>query len=54
MAYDETLAGRIRELIPDDARATEVKMFGGLAFLVGGNLAVAASGQVNSSIWATP
>ena len=45
MAYDEKLAGRIRELIPDDARATEVKMFGGLAFLVGGNMAVAASGQ---------
>src|SRR5213595_762447 len=42
MAYDEELAGRIRKRIGD---ATERKMFGGLAFLVGGNMAVAASGQ---------
>jgi TfoX/Sxy family transcriptional regulator of competence genes len=42
MAYDEELAGRIRKRIGD---ATEKKMFGGLAFLVGGNMAVAASGQ---------
>ncbi|HEX8100352.1 MAG TPA: RNA methyltransferase, partial [Actinomycetota bacterium] len=45
MAYDEELAERIRELIPDDTRPKEKKMFGGLAFLVGGNMAVAASGQ---------
>lgn len=45
MAYDEELADRIRELIGDDARPTEKKMFGGLAFLIGGNMAVAASGQ---------
>lgn len=45
MAYDEDLAERIRELIPRGTRATEKKMFGGLAFLVGGNMAVAASGQ---------
>ena len=44
MAYDEKLAERIRELI-DDAEVTEQKMFGGLAFLIGGNMAVAASGQ---------
>ncbi len=42
MAYDEQLAARIRALVPD---ATEKKMFGGLAFLIGGNMAVAASGQ---------
>ena len=42
MAYDEALAERIRRRIDD---ATEKKMFGGLAFLVGGNMAVAASGQ---------
>ena len=42
MAYDEALAGQIRALVPD---ATEKKMFGGLAFLVNGNMAVAASGQ---------
>ena len=45
MAYDEDLAGRIRELIAPEAGITETKMFGGLAFLVGGHMAVAASGQ---------
>ena len=45
MAYDERLADRIRELLPDDVEVAEMKMFGGLAFLVGGNMAVAASGQ---------
>jgi TfoX/Sxy family transcriptional regulator of competence genes len=44
MAYDEELAERIRGLLPD-LPVTEKKMFGGLAFLVGGNMAVAASGQ---------
>ncbi len=45
VAYDEDLANRIRELIAGDPDVTEKKMFGGLAFLVGGNLALAASGQ---------
>jgi len=45
VAYDEELANRIRELIADDRDVTEQAMFGGLAFLVGGNMAVAASGQ---------
>jgi TfoX/Sxy family transcriptional regulator of competence genes len=45
MAYDEELADRIRELIVGEPGLTEKKMFGGLAFLVGGNMAVAASGQ---------
>jgi TfoX/Sxy family transcriptional regulator of competence genes len=45
MAYDEALAGRIRALVAGEPRVTEQKMFGGLAFLVGGNMAVAASGQ---------
>lgn len=45
MAYDEELAGRIRELIAGEAGLTETKMFGGLAFLVNGNMAVAARGQ---------
>jgi len=45
MAYDEDLAGRIRELIEAEAGVTEQKMFGGLAFLVGGNMSVAVSGQ---------
>jgi TfoX/Sxy family transcriptional regulator of competence genes len=45
MAYDEDLANRIRELIAGEPRVTEKKMFGGLAFLIGGNMSVAASGQ---------
>ena len=45
MAYDEELAGRIRALVAGEAGLSEKKMFGGLAFLVGGNMAVAASGQ---------
>jgi TfoX/Sxy family transcriptional regulator of competence genes len=45
VAYDEDLANRIRELIAGEAGVTEKKMFGGLAFLIGGNMAVAASGQ---------
>jgi TfoX N-terminal domain len=45
VAYDEGLADRIRELVGTEADLTEQKMFGGLAFLIGGNMAVAASGQ---------
>lgn len=45
MAYDEELAARIRELVADEPGLTEKKMFGGLAFLIGGNMAVAASGE---------
>jgi hypothetical protein len=43
--YDEELANRIRELIAAEHGVTEKKMFGGLAFLVGGNMSVSASGQ---------
>ena len=45
MAYDEDLATRIRELLEDESDVTEKKMFGGVAFFIGGNMAVAASGQ---------
>ena len=45
MAYDEELAARIRALVAGEPSLAEKKMFGGLAFLVGGNMAVAASGQ---------
>ena len=45
MAYDEELADRIRALLGDRPGLTEKKMFGGLAFLIGGNMAIAASGQ---------
>lgn len=45
MAYDEELAERIRAELSVERGVTEQKMFGGLAFLIGGNMAVAASGQ---------
>jgi TfoX/Sxy family transcriptional regulator of competence genes len=45
VAYDEELAERIRDLLVDESDLTEKKMFGGLALLIGGNMAVAASGQ---------
>jgi hypothetical protein len=45
VAYDEDLADRIRELVAGESGLTEKKMFGGLAFLIGGNMAIAASGQ---------
>jgi len=45
MAYDEDLADRIRELVQDEPNLKEQRMFGGLAFLVGGHMSVAASGQ---------
>ena len=45
MPYDKELADRIRALLPDGVDISEQAMFGGLAFLVGGNMAIAASGQ---------
>jgi TfoX/Sxy family transcriptional regulator of competence genes len=45
VAYDEDLADRIRALLATDHDVVEKKMFGGLAFLVGGNMSVGASGQ---------
>jgi TfoX/Sxy family transcriptional regulator of competence genes len=45
MAYDEDLADRIRELISGERGVEEKRMFGGLAFLINGNMAVAASGN---------
>jgi TfoX/Sxy family transcriptional regulator of competence genes len=43
MAYDEDLANRLRERLADQDAVTEQKMFGGLAFLVGGRMSVSAS-----------
>jgi TfoX/Sxy family transcriptional regulator of competence genes len=54
MAYDEALATRIRALLEDAPDVTEKKMFGGLAFLVGGNMAIAASGQGGILVRADP
>jgi hypothetical protein len=45
MAYDEDLANRIRELIAGEPGVVEQKMFGGLAFLIGGHMSVSASGH---------
>jgi hypothetical protein len=45
MAYDEQLAERVREVVQDESGLTEKRMFGGLAFLVHGHLAVSASGR---------
>lgn len=45
MAYDTELAERVRELVYPRGDIDEKKMFGGLAFLVGGNMAVAVSGK---------
>ena len=44
MAYDETLAARVRELLEGEPGLAEKKMFGGLGFLLNGNLAVGVSG----------
>ena len=45
MAYDEDLANRIRELLGAQRGVEEKRMFGGLAFLINGNMSVSASGQ---------
>ena len=54
MAYDEDLADRIRELLAGERDVTEKKMFGGLAFLIRGNMAVAASGQGGALVRVDP
>jgi len=54
VAYDEDLADRIRELLADQRGVSERKMFGGLAFLVGGHLAIAASGQGGALVRVDP
>ena len=45
MAYDEDLGDRIRVTLSDQDGVTDRRMFGGLAFMVNGHMAVAASGQ---------
>jgi TfoX/Sxy family transcriptional regulator of competence genes len=54
VAYDEDLAERIRELLSGEPDLIEKKMFGGLAFLIGGNMAVAASGQGGALVRVDP
>ena len=45
MVYDEGLSQRIRELLTDAPAVEEKKMFGGLAFMVNGNMAVGVTGS---------
>ncbi len=45
MAYDEELANRVREVVSGEDGVVEKRMFGGLAFLIGGNMSVSVSGQ---------
>ena len=54
MPYDEKLAARIRAQVGGEPGLTEQKMFGGLAFLIGGNMAIAASGQGGILVHADP
>ena len=54
MAYDEDLANRLRELLADERDLTEQRMFGGLAFLIGGNMAIAASREGGVLVRADP
>ena len=54
VAYDDDLAARIRELLAPYVGVSEQKMFGGLGFLIGGNMAVAASGQGGILVRADP
>jgi TfoX/Sxy family transcriptional regulator of competence genes len=54
MSYDEALADTMRELLQDEPGLTEKRMFGGLAFLVGGNMAIAASGQGGALVRVDP
>ncbi len=54
MAYDQQLADRIRRLIGSDPGLTEKKMFGGLAFLIAGHMAIAASGQGGAMVRIDP
>jgi len=54
VAYDEDLANRVRELLGSERGVEEKRMFGGLAFLVNGNMSVAASGQGGLLVRVTP
>ena len=54
MASDEELAGRIRQRIGTDPELTEKKMLGGLAFLIRGNMAIAASSEGGAMVRVAP
>jgi TfoX/Sxy family transcriptional regulator of competence genes len=54
MAYDEELAERIRQLVGSNRELTEKKMFGGLAFLIRSNMAIAASSEGGAMVRVDP
>ena len=54
MVYDVELAARIRELVAEEPGVTEQKMFGGLAVLVHGHMAVAASSEGGALVRVDP
>ena len=54
MAYDEVLAGRIRELLDGEPGVTSRKMFGGLGFMVDGHMALAAASSGALMVRADP
>lgn len=54
MAYDEDLADRVRALIGGEHVVREQRMFGGLSFLIGGNMALAVSGRGGLLVRASP
>jgi TfoX/Sxy family transcriptional regulator of competence genes len=54
MVYDVDLADRMRAMLAGDPAVTETRMFGGLAFLVGGHLAIASSGQGGALVRVDP
>jgi TfoX/Sxy family transcriptional regulator of competence genes len=54
MAYDEVLAERLRAVLDGEPGVTEKKMFGGIAFLVRGNMAISASGQGGALVRVDP
>jgi len=54
VAYDEELAERIRELLAERPDVTQKRMFGGLAFLVGGHMTISASGQGGALVRVDP
>jgi TfoX/Sxy family transcriptional regulator of competence genes len=54
MAYDEVLADQLRAIFDGEPEVTEKKMFGGIAFLLRGNMAISASGQGGALVRVDP
>jgi TfoX/Sxy family transcriptional regulator of competence genes len=54
MVYNEVIAGRMRELLAHEPHVTEKKMFGGLGFMIAGNMAIAASSSGGALVRVDP